>query len=72
MAGQAADGSAINAAASLSEVGDGLPLSGGFFLLCTKPGEDKTRETRLLQQAFSELGFSSPVIVSTETCIVAA
>jgi hypothetical protein len=72
MAGHAADHSAINSAASLSETGDGLPLSGGFFLLCTKPGEDRTREVRLLRDAFSELGFGSPVIVATDTCIVAA
>lgn len=45
---------------------------GGFFLLCTKPGEDRTDELRQLQAAFAELGFAAPEIVRTEACIIAA
>ena len=45
---------------------------GGFFLLCTKPGKDRADEFRQLQKAFAELGFASPEIVRTETCVIAA
>src|SRR4051812_35007441 len=72
MAGCAADEPAICAAQSLSQTGRGSSSMGGFFLLCTKPGEDRTDEFRQLQQAFAELGFAAPEIVRTEACIIAA
>src|SRR5271168_1265571 len=72
MAGRAADCSAISAAASVSETGGGLLSSGGFFLVCKKPGGDRTREVRRLQEAFAELGFAPPVMITTETCIIGA
>jgi hypothetical protein len=45
---------------------------GGFFLLCTKPGEDRAGELQQLQQAFADLGFASPEIVRAETYIIGA
>src|SRR5215469_5522420 len=36
---------------------------GGFFLVCTRPNEDRQHEVTGLQRAFAELGFSSPEIV---------
>jgi asparagine synthase (glutamine-hydrolysing) len=72
MAGRATDCSAISAAARVSETGDGLSSSGGFFLVCRKPGGDRTREVHRLQEAFTELGFAPPVMITTETCIIGA
>jgi hypothetical protein len=72
MAGCAADDPAIGAAQTVSQMGGRTPSMGGFFLLCTKPGEDRSEELRQLQQAFSDLGFASPEIVRTESCVIAA
>src|SRR6266480_2520225 len=72
MAGCAADRSAVGVAQSLSETGGGIPLVGGFFLLCTGPNEDKSREVGQLQTAFAELGFASPEIIRTDRYIIAA
>ena len=72
MAGCTADESAVGAARNLSHMGGGIPSMGGFFLLCTKPGEDRADELRQLQKAFAELGFASPEIVRTASCVIAA
>src|SRR6266851_2034521 len=72
MAGCAADGSAVGAAQSPSQTGGEIPLMGGFFLLCAKPSENRAGEVRQLQEAFAELGFASPEIVRTESCLIAA
>ncbi|MGO9949676.1 MAG: asparagine synthase-related protein [Steroidobacteraceae bacterium] len=45
---------------------------GGFFLLLTRPAEDRTQERVRLQQAFAELGFADPEIVETKEYVLAA
>jgi hypothetical protein len=45
---------------------------GGFFLVCTRPNEDRTDEVTRLQRAFAELGFASPEIVKAEGYLFAA
>jgi len=47
-------------------------LSGGFFLLCHNPNEDRGAEENRLKQAFAELGFGPPEIVKTEAYLFAA
>src|SRR5437660_8930474 len=45
---------------------------GGFFLVCTRPNEDREDEVHGLQRAFTELGFASPEIVKAEGYLFAA
>src|SRR5882672_5535699 len=45
---------------------------GGFFLVCTRPNEDREDEVCGLQRAFTELGFASPKIVKAEGYLFAA
>src|SRR4029077_14971258 len=45
---------------------------GGFFLVCTRPNEDRSDAVTRLQRAFAELGFASPEIVNTEGYLFAA
>src|ERR1700730_12199370 len=45
---------------------------GGFFLVCTRPNEDREDEIRGLQRAFAELGFPPPEIVNPEEYLLAA
>jgi asparagine synthase (glutamine-hydrolysing) len=45
---------------------------GGFFLVCTRPNEDREDEVRGLQRAFAELGFGPPEIVKSDEYLFAA
>lgn len=45
---------------------------GGFFLLCTNSGQDRTCELDRLKGAFGELGFAPPELIRTENCLIAA
>ena len=45
---------------------------GGFFLLCNEINNVRTVEFRQLEQAFAELGFATPEVVRTATCVIAA
>jgi hypothetical protein len=47
-------------------------VMGGFFLICTRPDEDRSRELARLKQAFAALGFAAPIIVDTPEYILAA
>ena len=50
----------------------GLRLTGGFFLVCGGPDEDRAEEVARLQEAFTELGFAPPEIVTAEGYVFAA
>src|SRR5215468_6632385 len=45
---------------------------GGFFLVCTRPNEDREDEVCGLQRAFAELGFAPPEIVKSDAYFFAA
>jgi hypothetical protein len=47
-------------------------LTGGFFLLCAGPNEDRTDEVARLERAFAELGFGCPEFVKDEGYVLAA
>src|SRR5690242_7152237 len=72
MVGCPADDPVIGAARSLSQIAGDAPSMGGFFLLCTNSGQDRTCELNRLKKAFGELGFAPPELIRTETCVIAA
>lgn len=46
-------------------------MSGGFFLVCRAPTEDRGGEVGRLEKAFAELGFATPEIVESDEYILA-
>ena len=47
-------------------------MTGGFFLVCQGPSEDRADEVRRLHEAFAELGFAPPEIINAEEYVLAA
>ncbi len=44
---------------------------GGFFLVCTRPNEDRSAELTRLREAFAELGFGPPEILAADNYVFA-